>query len=138
MSLSGRLFEARAAGERALQASREEGDIENQLWTHTVLVQVAELAMADGGLALAHARSACELAEGAGGIFSQVLARAALGVAHLLREDWEPAIEAIECCSRPRTIMRSKRAIASGASTSRKRSGSSGVTVTSSSLIVRA
>jgi len=96
MSWMGRLAEGRAAGERALQASREEGDVENQLWTHTVLTQIAELGMDHGEFALTHARSACDLAEGAGGVFGQVLARAGLGVAHMLREEWEPAVEAIE------------------------------------------
>src|SRR5205814_820885 len=36
---SGRLAEARVAGERALLASQEDGDSENQLWTHCNLSQ---------------------------------------------------------------------------------------------------
>jgi len=93
---SGRLADGRAIGERALQASREEGDVENQLWTHNTLTQIAEAEMDNGEFALAHARSACELAEHAGGVYGEVWARACLGVAHMLREEWTPAIEAIE------------------------------------------
>ena len=92
----GRLAEGRAAGERALRASREEEDVENQLWIHTVLAQIAELAMDRGDGALSHARSACELAENAGGVFGQVLARTSLGAAYTLGGEWAAAVEEIE------------------------------------------
>jgi class 3 adenylate cyclase/tetratricopeptide (TPR) repeat protein len=92
----GRLAEGRAAGERALRASREEGDVENQLWTCTVLAQIAELGMDGGDFALSQARSACELAENAGGIFGQVLARTGLGAAYMLAGEWAAAVEEVE------------------------------------------
>src|SRR5437879_11745429 len=89
---SGRLAEGRAVEERGQEASREEGDVENQLWTQNILISIAEFEMDDGDAALGHARSACELAERAGGVYGQVWSRFYLGVAHMLREDWAPAV----------------------------------------------
>jgi len=93
---SGRLAEARVAGERALLASQEDGDSENQLWTQCNLSQFAEIELRDSGFALPHARSACELAERAGGVYGQVWAQACLGVAHTTRQEWGSAIHALQ------------------------------------------
>jgi hypothetical protein len=93
---SGRLVAGRLAGERALAASRADGDVENQLWTLCNLAQIAEIEMRDDGAALTHAHQACELAERAGGVYGQVWARACLGVVLTLREEWAPAIDALE------------------------------------------
>ena len=93
---SGRLDAGRRAGERALAASRADGDAENQLWTLCNLAQISEIEMRDDGTALTHAYQACELAERAGGVYGQVWAHACLGVALTLRGEWAPAVEALE------------------------------------------
>src|SRR5207244_10944948 len=48
---SGRLAEARVAGERALLASQGDGDSENQLWTQCNLPQLAQIALRHPSLA---------------------------------------------------------------------------------------
>ncbi len=96
LAWSGRLAEGQAAEERAFAASREEGDVENQLWAQNILVSIADFGMGDGASALAHARSACELAERAGGVYGQAWSRVFLGAAHLLQEEWAAAVEAFE------------------------------------------
>jgi tetratricopeptide (TPR) repeat protein len=93
---SGHLVDGRAALEEALSASRADGDVETQLWTLCNLAQIGEIEMQDDGTALAHARSACELAERAGGVYGQVWAQACLGVVHTLRAEWAPAVQALE------------------------------------------
>ena len=92
----GDLAAGRLAGERALAASRADGDVENQLWTLCNLAQIAEIEMRDSSGALTHAHQACEIAERAGGVYGQVWARACLGIVLTQRREWAPAIEALE------------------------------------------
>jgi class 3 adenylate cyclase/tetratricopeptide (TPR) repeat protein len=96
LTCTGRLAEGRAAGERELEASCEEGDVENQLWVHNVVALISEFNLDEGEFAIAHAREACELAESAGGVYGQVCARAGLGVAQAALGQWAPAIESFE------------------------------------------
>jgi adenylate cyclase len=93
---SGQLTEGRRLGDRALAASRADGDVENQLWTLCNLAQIAEIEMRDDGTALTCAHHACELAERAGGVYGQVWARACLGIVLTTRAEWEPAADALE------------------------------------------
>jgi class 3 adenylate cyclase/tetratricopeptide (TPR) repeat protein len=96
IAATGRLAEARAEIERVLQASREAGDLENQIWTHNWLVELAEFGAVDRASALAHARAAFELAERAGGNFAQAWAQYFLGAAHALSGEWAESSAALE------------------------------------------
>jgi class 3 adenylate cyclase/tetratricopeptide (TPR) repeat protein len=92
----GRLAEGRAELERVLQVSRDAGDLENQLWAHHWLIEIADHGAGDGEVALVHARTAYELAERVGGSFAQAWAQYFLGTAHALRREWPESIAAIE------------------------------------------
>jgi tetratricopeptide (TPR) repeat protein len=81
--------------EEALCAAREANDFETEAWTHMFVVNHCELVQ-EAGPALAHARQAVELAERAGGAFSRGLAQQYLGIAHVLREEWDEAVRALE------------------------------------------
>jgi tetratricopeptide (TPR) repeat protein len=60
-----------------------------------MLVAVGELADAPEGV-LAHAREAVAIAELAAGAFSRGLAQQFLGIAHVVRSEWDDAIAALE------------------------------------------
>lgn len=95
----GRLAEGRAQMERSMRMAREDGDVENLLWSHNMMVLVLECEQGDGEQALAHARAACELAERAGGVFAQAWSQYYLGIAHLLGREWHQAIDAFAAAS---------------------------------------
>jgi hypothetical protein len=59
-----------------------------------MLVAVSELADAPEG-ALTHARQAAAIAERAAGAFSRGLAQQFLGIAHVVREEWDEAVGAL-------------------------------------------
>jgi class 3 adenylate cyclase/tetratricopeptide (TPR) repeat protein len=91
-AVTGRLGEAFAGFDRALTLAREYGDFETESWTLMSIVQA--MALAGGGDALTPAEQAREIAERAAGAFSIGLAWRYLGMAHVLRGEWEAAIEA--------------------------------------------
>lgn len=95
LNAMGRLDEAEAEHERALRVAREQGDLETQGWTHA---NHAFLARNTGrtDIALSHATQGYEIAERIGDSFSRGWALTNVGYAHLLREEWQEAIEAVE------------------------------------------
>jgi class 3 adenylate cyclase/tetratricopeptide (TPR) repeat protein len=91
----GDLTGAREDHDRALRLARAHGDIETEGWTHMGYVSLARhVGDPDGGLA--HAMRTVEIAEHIGDSFSRGWGHTYLGLAHLLREEWDDAIAALE------------------------------------------
>jgi class 3 adenylate cyclase/tetratricopeptide (TPR) repeat protein len=91
---TGALARAFAGFQQALTIARERGDFETESWIQMSVVQAMQLAGRDD--AMPHAREAQQIAERTGGAFSLGLAWRYMGIAHLLREEWVEAIEALE------------------------------------------
>jgi tetratricopeptide (TPR) repeat protein len=91
---TGALSEAFRGFDEALSIARERGDFETESWIQMSVVQAMQLA--GGGDAMRHALQAQEIAERAGGAFSIGLAWRYLGIAHLIREEWNEAIDALQ------------------------------------------
>ena len=96
LSWMGRLAEGREQLEVALKEAREAGDVEVQGWAHLQLVSIAAFGAADPEFALAHARAFFELAERAGGVFSQIWAHYAIAVSHEVRAEWPRCADAVK------------------------------------------
>jgi adenylate cyclase len=95
VSHMGRSDEAEADLDRGLELARQHGDTENLGWVHTAYVElVANTGRAEA--ALGHARDAVEIAAKIGSPFSRVWAYEALGIAHILTDEWSNAVEALE------------------------------------------
>jgi tetratricopeptide (TPR) repeat protein len=92
---TGRLGGAKRNLEQAIQVAGEDGDAETEAWAHMMLVAVGELADAPEEV-LAHAREAVAIAEVAAGTFSRALAQQFLGIAHVVRREWDHAVAALE------------------------------------------
>jgi class 3 adenylate cyclase len=90
----GRLAEGRATVESALRHAREDGDVENQVYSRLQLVAIADFA-GGGPDALANAQAGLELAERAGAVYAQVWARYYFGVALGWNGDWAAGAESI-------------------------------------------
>ena len=102
---TGGLSQAFAGFEHALALAREHDDHETESWIHMSIVQAMQLAGA--GDALAHAQRAQQIAERAGGAFSLGLAWRYLGIAYLIREEWDYAAQALRSALatwRPRRV----------------------------------
>lgn len=89
----GRATEALEHFERALDLARKHNDVENTGWIHGAFVQAAWLT-GDLSIIGTHPEQSVEIAERLGSSFSQVVAYSNVGMAHLLRGDFEAAIEA--------------------------------------------
>jgi tetratricopeptide (TPR) repeat protein len=87
--------EAAASLERALQAAREQGDLESEGWAHGGYVALAR-STAQRELALAHATQAYQLAERIGDAFSRIFALYNLGYARLMCGEASEAVTAME------------------------------------------
>jgi tetratricopeptide (TPR) repeat protein len=92
---TGDFADAERCLQAALSAAREGKDFETEAWTRMICVGHCELT-GDAEHALAHARQAVDLVERAGGAFSRGLAQQYLGVAHILRAEWDEAVHALE------------------------------------------
>lgn len=95
LCLQGRLRESAGALEHALQAAREQHDLEVEAWTDLVHVILARYAGATEDT-LAHATHGHEIATRIGSPFSRIWALFLLGEAHLLLGDALAAVSAIE------------------------------------------
>ena len=81
--------------ERALQAAREQGDLETEGWAHIGHVWLAR-STGQAEMALAHATQGYEIAERIGDAFSRVWAIYYLGYARLMVGEANEAVAAIE------------------------------------------
>ncbi len=86
----GRLREALGDRDRAIQLAREHGETEILGWAHGNYATLAHFTGDPRGV-LDHARSALEVAEKIGSPLSRTFAHWALGVAHMLAEEWREA-----------------------------------------------
>ncbi|HEX6714333.1 MAG TPA: adenylate/guanylate cyclase domain-containing protein [Thermoleophilaceae bacterium] len=86
----GRLQEAKDAIQAGLELACEYGDVESELWAHMGFVFHAWFT-GESADALAHARTAVESAERLGGNFSVAVTYGALGLAYLMRGEYETA-----------------------------------------------
>ncbi len=91
----GKLAEARAALDVALELSAEHVDSEVRGWIHGWIVVLAR-ATGETADALEHARRGLDIAEKTGSFFSQVIAFANLGRALAFRGEWQEAVGAFE------------------------------------------
>jgi class 3 adenylate cyclase/tetratricopeptide (TPR) repeat protein len=92
----GRLEEAAEALERAMRLARDHDEMEILCWAHQARVDLAWLT-GDGAAAIAHARRAVEIADRVGAsILIRWSSAYVLGRAHLLRDEWSEAQEALE------------------------------------------
>ncbi|MBI1813512.1 MAG: AAA family ATPase [Deltaproteobacteria bacterium] len=91
----GKLAEARAALDAALELSAERVDSEVRGWIHGWIVVLAR-ATGETADALGHARRGLDIAEKTGSFFSQVIAFANLGRALAFRGEWQEAVGAFE------------------------------------------
>jgi class 3 adenylate cyclase/tetratricopeptide (TPR) repeat protein len=98
----GRIAVARQIRERGLELCRSSNDQENLIWT---LAQSALLEYVSGDLASgeADALEALHVAETIGSPFSQVVALDRVGLARVMREDWDGAVDVLE---RSRSLLR--------------------------------
>jgi len=92
---TGELRAALAGCEEALALAREYEDFEAEAWTHMTFVQAMELA-GDAHDILDHARAAFEIVERTGGAYSLGAGWRYRGVAHLMRCEWQHAVDAVE------------------------------------------
>jgi tetratricopeptide (TPR) repeat protein len=92
---TGDLVSGKRTLNQALQMGRDDQDPETEAFSHMMLVLLAELAGAPDGV-LEHARQGVEIAERSGGPFWQGLAQQSLGIAHVLRGEWDAALAALE------------------------------------------
>jgi tetratricopeptide (TPR) repeat protein len=95
MSTTGRYAEAEANLDRALQLARQHADAENLGWGHGAYVPLAHNTGRTEA-ALGHARHAVKIAEKSGSLFARVLAYDALGLAHILTDEWSQAAGVLE------------------------------------------
>jgi class 3 adenylate cyclase/tetratricopeptide (TPR) repeat protein len=91
----GELAAARESIDRGMALAREKGDIETVGWGHMWCTWHAYLS-GDAEGVLTHARQTVEIADRIGDSFSRVWSWQWLGVAEILGENWERAIEALE------------------------------------------
>ena len=91
----GRLEEARALLERGMRLALEHGDTETAGWNH-MWSALRCYYIGDEEGALAQARQAAEIAERIGDAFSRTWARANLGFAHMMRQEWSESADAVE------------------------------------------
>ena len=87
--------EAATVLERGRRLARDRGDSETLAWNHMWTALLGYYTGDDEG-ALAHARRGAEIAERIGDSFSRAWARASLGLAHMAREEWRQAADALE------------------------------------------
>jgi adenylate cyclase len=92
---TGSLVSGKRALAQALEIARQDQDQETEAFTHMMLVMLAELGGAPEGV-LEHARQGVEIAERSGGAFWQGIAHQSLGIARVLRGEWEEALAALE------------------------------------------
>jgi adenylate cyclase len=91
----GELAAARESIDRGMALAREKGDIETVGWGHMWCTWHAYLSGDDEGV-LSHARQTVEIADRIGDSFSRVWSWQWLGVAEILGQNWDQAIEALE------------------------------------------
>jgi tetratricopeptide (TPR) repeat protein len=92
----GRLDEARLVLDGATEFAREQDDTVSLVVALANYVLLARFQGSAEGEALAHARQAVDTAERKGGSFSRVMAFHSLGNAHLLNQEWNDAMAALE------------------------------------------
>jgi adenylate cyclase len=91
----GELAAARESIDRGMALAREKGDIETVGWGHMWCTWLAYIE-GEAGDVLTHARQTVEIADRIGDAFSRVWSWQWLGVAEILAEHWDRAIEALE------------------------------------------
>jgi tetratricopeptide (TPR) repeat protein len=80
--------------EQALQIAHDDQDAETEAFAHMMLVALADMADSAAGV-LEHARLGVDVADRSGGAFWQGGGQQWLGVAHILRDEWDDALAAI-------------------------------------------
>ena len=89
----GRMGDSARRLREALELARAHDDVETAGWVHGGHVRLASLT-GDLSIIGTHAEQSVEIAERIGSSFSQVIAYSNIALAHVLREDYDAAIEA--------------------------------------------
>jgi class 3 adenylate cyclase/tetratricopeptide (TPR) repeat protein len=91
----GRLDDARAQLERALELARELDEPDLQSLAHGFFCYLARC-FGDPEIAHSHAADAVRIAESLGSALSRTFGYRGLGISHLMSEEWQPAASALE------------------------------------------
>ena len=94
LAVVGRIAEARAAITRSVELCAASGDLESQGWAHMNHGMMAYFSGDKDGLDENVMRSV-EIADSIGSLFSRIWARYNLGLAHVMHERWEDAVETL-------------------------------------------
>ena len=90
LGILGRISEARAETQRAIELCAASGDLETQGWAHMTHGMFSYFTGVNEGVDENVMRSV-EIADGIGSVFSRIWARYNLGVAHVQHERWDDA-----------------------------------------------